>query len=459
MKKKVVLLIILIVSLLGVISEAKENNRIQNINNLREINISKTKSFFNYRYLNNSSFKSSLTSTKETVNLGEEFEVSFNISNFENIEKGLIALGGQIEYDENLLEIVDINETDSNWNKHTINDENFKFVTDSEEFITEDGIVFKIKFRVKESVSELAQTSIFIKNVVASNGIEDIPSNDAEIKISIENKSIFKAFLTSVKETVTPKEEFEVSFNIGDFENIENGLIVLGGQLEFNEELIEIIDITETDSKWNKSTINNENFKFVTDSEEFVTEDGMVFKVRFRVKDNITEATQTSIFIKNIEASNGTKDIVSEDAEICINIEIPEEAFITSNEYIIEDDFISRIEPKTTLNAFMLNVETNRDIKIIDKNGNVLQENDIIGTGMTIQVGNEIEYRLIVIGDIDGNGEITITDLAKLKLHCVEKEFIVESSEIKAADIDENNEITITDIAQMKLILIGWNEN
>lgn len=424
MKKKVVLLIILIVSLLGVISEAKENNRIQNINNLREINISKTKSFFNYRYLNNSSFKSSLTSTKETVNLGEEFEVSFNISNFENIEKGLIALGGQIEYDENLLEIVDINETDSNWNKHTINDENFKFVTDSEEFITEDGIVFKIKFRVKESVSELAQTSIFIKNVVASNGIEDIPSNDAEIKISIENKSIFKAFLTSVKETVTPKEEFEVSFNIGDFENIENGLIVLGGQLEFNEELIEIIDITETDSKWNKSTINNENFKFVTDSEEFVTEDGMVFKVRFRVKDNITEATQTSIFIKNIEASNGTKDIVSEDAEICINIEIPEEAFITSNEYIIEDDFISRIEPKTTLNAFMLNVETNRDIKIIDKNGNVLQENDIIGTGMTIQVGNEIEYRLIVIGDIDGNGEITITD-----------------------------------IAQMKLILIGWNEN
>ena len=43
MKKKVVLLIILIVSLLGVISEAKENNRIQNINNLREINISKTK--------------------------------------------------------------------------------------------------------------------------------------------------------------------------------------------------------------------------------------------------------------------------------------------------------------------------------------------------------------------------------------------------------------------------------
>jgi len=282
MKKKVVLLIILIVSLLGVISEAKENNRIQNINNLREINISKTKSFFNYRYLNNSSFKSSLTSTKETVNLGEEFEVNFNISNLENIEKGLIALGGQIEYDENLLEIVDINETDSNWNKHTINDENFKFVTDSEEFITEDGIVFKIKFRVKESVSELAQTSIFIKNVVASNGIEDIPSNDAEIKISIENKSIFKAFLTSVKETVTPKEEFEVSFNIGDFENIENGLIVLGGQLEFNEELIEIIDITETDSKWNKSTINNENFKFVTDSEEFVTEDGMVFKVRFR---------------------------------------------------------------------------------------------------------------------------------------------------------------------------------
>lgn len=419
----------------------------------------KVQARFNKIQQNNSSFKSSLTSTKETVNLGEEFEVSFNISNFENIEKGLIALGGQIEYDENLLEIVDINETDSNWNKHTINDENFKFVTDSEEFITEDGIVFKIKFRVKESVSELAQTSIFIKNVVASNGIEDIPSNDAEININIKNTSGFNTYLSSNKENVNPKEEFEVSFGISNLLNIENGLIALGGQLEFNKELIEIIDITETDSKWNKSTINNESFKFVTDSEEFVTEEGIIFKIKFRVKDDVSEPTQTSIHIKNIEASNGKEDILSEDIETCINIEISEEAFITSNEYIIEDDFISRIGAKTTLRDFLLNIETNQNIKIIDKNGNVLQENDIIGTGMTIQVGNQKEYQLIVVGDIDGNGEITITDLAKLKLHCIAKEFIVENNEIKAADMDENNEITITDIAQMKLILIGWKEN
>lgn len=72
---------------------------------------------------------------------------------------------------------------------------------------------------------------------------------------------------------------------------------------------------------------------------------------------------------------------------------------------------------------------------------------------MTVDVGETYHLTLVVTGDIDQNGEITITDLAQLKLHYIEKELLSGAS-LKAADMNYDNEITITDVAQIKLILI-----
>ncbi len=58
------------------------------------------------------------------------------------------------------------------------------------------------------------------------------------------------------------------------------------------------------------------------------------------------------------------------------------------------------------------------------------------------------------MGDTDGNGEITVTDLAQLKLHYIGKEFLTGAS-LNAADMNYDNEITITDLAKMKLVFIG----
>ena len=60
----------------------------------------------------------------------------------------------------------------------------------------------------------------------------------------------------------------------------------------------------------------------------------------------------------------------------------------------------------------------------------------------------------VLIGDIDGNGKIGPTDLAKLKLYLIGEEKLNEKQQ-KAADIDKNKRITATDLAKLKLILIG----
>ncbi len=264
-------------------------------------------------------------------------------------------------------------------------------------------------------------------------------------------------FETSIEKvsdkTIYPGDEFEVDVNIGNFSNIEKGLISLGGQLEYDTNILERIDITENDSVWNPIVMNEQNFKFVTDSEDFVTEGEKVFTIKFKAKDTITENTTTGISVKNIEASNSIMDISSNDAKLDINIQKRADG-ITSDKYLIETDTISKIAPHTTVSEFKQNVETYQEMIFTDKDGNVLGEDAIVTTGTKLQVGDTLHFTLIVTADIDGNGEVTVTDLAQLKLHYIEHT-LLEGIYLRAADIDGNGQITITDLAQIKLVLIG----
>lgn len=60
----------------------------------------------------------------------------------------------------------------------------------------------------------------------------------------------------------------------------------------------------------------------------------------------------------------------------------------------------------------------------------------------------------IVKGDVNGDGKITVTDLAKVKLHIIKKELLTGDS-FKAADINEDGKVSVTDLAAIKLMLIG----
>ena len=76
---------------------------------------------------------------------------------------------------------------------------------------------------------------------------------------------------------------------------------------------------------------------------------------------------------------------------------------------------------------------------------------------MTVKIGSTLQYTLIVTGDLDGNGKLSVTDFAKLKLHLIEARLLNEN-ELKAADMNGNGDVTVTDFAQMKLVMIGKAE-
>lgn len=143
-----------------------------------------------------------------------------------------------------------------------------------------------------------------------------------------------------------------------------------------------------------------------------------------------------------------------------INKDLTEQDILTSDKYEIKDGYISDIRAKvnnkegTKVKEFKENIKTEQNIKIVNQDGIEMQDGDLIRTGYKILVGENVEYTLIVQGDIDGDGEITVADLAKMKLHLLEKE-LLEGNSLKAANIDKDKDVTINDLAVLKLTLIG----
>ncbi len=278
----------------------------------------------------------------------------------------------------------------------------------------------------------------------------DVISEPCTVTIS----SFTTAITKSTDKTLYPGENFEVTVNINDFENIPKGLIALGGQLEYDTNILEIVDITEQNGWDMENGFNGKSFKFIMDNDKYILENGGIFTIKFKVADNVKEATTTTIKVKNIVASNAIRDISSNDVEISVDVQ-KAPSTIKANPgvpYIIEEGFISRISDETTVSDFKENVTASQAITIKDADGKTLEDTDIIGTGAILQVGDDLQFTLIVIGDINGDGEITITDISKLKLHSIEAEGeMLTGASLRAADLDGNNEITITDLAQIKL--------
>lgn len=125
---------------------------------------------------------------------------------------------------------------------------------------------------------------------------------------------------------------------------------------------------------------------------------------------------------------------------------------ITSSEYEIKDNIIRKIPMNLKASEFRKHILADREVVIKDKNGKVMEETVNVGTGMKAWVRDN-SYTFVVEADVDGNGELSITDVAKVCLHYIEEETLT-GVYFEAADLDNNGEITLTDLAKIQLLLI-----
>ena len=128
-----------------------------------------------------------------------------------------------------------------------------------------------------------------------------------------------------------------------------------------------------------------------------------------------------------------------------------------TNAYVDGDVYISRIKPETTLKSFKNQCITNGDIEVYKTNGTKLNDEEYVGTNMILRVtknNQTIVLTTAVIGDLDGNGKITVTDLSMLNSSIIGNTILNEASQI-AGDIDDNDKISITDLSNINKAIIG----
>ncbi len=178
------------------------------------------------------------------------------------------------------------------------------------------------------------------------------------------------------------------------------------------------------------------------------------------IYDGITSNRQSYISVDGTEWSN-LADITVDgvnmsDTDVCIKaftIEQKENNNLTSSIYTINNQYIMNINYNTTKTQLLNNLNSNLVMKVYDENGNeISNENEVIKTGMIIKLSNNEEYVLIVRGDNNSDGKISILDVSRLKTYYIGANNTLDSYELKALDLNLDGKITITDVAQMMVL-------
>ena len=229
------------------------------------------------------------------------------------------------------------------------------------------------------------------------------------------------------------KEEVIVTLKFDQYQGIKNGINAYKATLEYDknifEEILEKNFVCQND--WEELKYNKDTGELVAIKKAGSKAPEEIVKITLKAKEGVKAGT-TDVKFKDIVTSDGKKDINLSETKVTINIiedqqekpdepKPPQPEKITSDKYTIEEGYISRILPKTTVQQFKQNVKvenvtTDPQMVFTDENGNALQDDSLISTGTKLKVGSTLQFTLVVTGDIDGDSEISINDMAQIKL-------------------------------------------
>lgn len=130
---------------------------------------------------------------------------------------------------------------------------------------------------------------------------------------------------------------------------------------------------------------------------------------------------------------------------------------ITSDIFEVKDNFISGISVKTTVKELKESVNETGYVRVV-KDGKVVEDNTSLATGMKIQLmnGTEVlkEVTVVVTGDTNGDGNISVTDMISVKAHILKKSTLTDAYG-EAGDTNGDGSISITDFIQIKAHILG----
>jgi hypothetical protein len=130
---------------------------------------------------------------------------------------------------------------------------------------------------------------------------------------------------------------------------------------------------------------------------------------------------------------------------------------LNSSKHTVTDTTISKITASTTVSALLSGLDEGSYCKVYKDNTQVSGDT-IVGTGMVVKFmnGNTVKasYIVIVTGDTNGDGGISVTDMIAIKAHLLKKSTLTGAS-ATAADANGDAGVSITDFIQLKAHVLG----
>ena len=198
-----------------------------------------------------------------------------------------------------------------------------------------------------------------------------------------------------------------------------------------------------------KRTMNEGDILYTSSDFELtncsLTED----KTKLKVDTEVASKETVSLEVKG-GALNGLSVVVVPKVVISKKYEVAEE----NGEVYIED-----INPGTKIQEFIDNIETNGTMKFYKGNSEITDVNSKVKTGMIMKITlgeQETSCKLIVRGDLNGDGEMGDIDLLKLVRYQAGLDTSLNGAYLKAADVYKDGTYADNkDLLKMARVLAG----
>lgn len=119
---------------------------------------------------------------------------------------------------------------------------------------------------------------------------------------------------------------------------------------------------------------------------------------------------------------------------------------LTSDRYAIQDSFVSKVVADTTVADFLAGFDQS-GLTVNDQNGNALNENDVVCSGMTVVYG-DYAYTIVVTGDVNSDGDVNSADARAIVLATVSSASMSDW-QMLAADVNDDQDVTTADVREL----------
>lgn len=119
---------------------------------------------------------------------------------------------------------------------------------------------------------------------------------------------------------------------------------------------------------------------------------------------------------------------------------------------ISKNKLISNISPATSIESFTKKLGASKDITITDSTGESKTSGNI-GTGDIIKVDGT-KYKVVVYGDVNGDGKITALDLLKIQKHIMGSSSL-KGAFLEAANVKHSGSVSALDLLKVQKHIMG----